>query len=141
MSISSWHVARWLADANKSSTPSFTVRASSQVFWLEYQQATVHLPTAEWLFWYGMLSTEGGRTGMGRRIWPSFRTFTAGGGGGGAMGLRSVSGVVAALELVLMTVDGTGVWSDLGEPCDWKSETPSEYFISFLYEHAVIVIT
>lgn len=65
-----------------------------------------------------MLSTEGGRTGMGRRIWLSFRALTTGGGGGGPEGLRSVSGVVAALELVLITVDGTGVWSDRGEPCD-----------------------
>jgi len=63
-----------------------------------------------------MLSTEGGRTGMGRRSWLSFRIFTT--GGNGARGLRSVSGVVAALELVLMTVDGTGVCkSDRGEPC------------------------
>lgn len=53
---------------------------------------------------------------MGRRSWLSFRTFTT--GGSGASGLRSVSGVVAALELVLITVDGTGVCkSDRGEPC------------------------
>jgi len=76
----------------------------------------MNLPTAEWLLWYGMLSTEGGRTGMGRRSWLSFRAFTT--GGNGASGLGSVSGVEAALELVLMTVDGTGVCrSDRGEPC------------------------
>lgn len=58
---------------------------------------------------------------MGRRICASFRAFVAaaaGGGGGTVVGFRSVSGVDVALELVLITVDGTGVWPDRGEvPC------------------------
>lgn len=79
-----------------------------------------------------MLSTEGGRTGMGRRIWLSFRALIT--GNGGAIGLRSVSGVLAALELVLMTVDGTGVWSGRGEPCG-KRATRSSHS-----EQTIIVI-